>query len=222
MLDEAKLFEGIAAVLFDLDGTLVDSNEAHAKAWVEVFAEQDRQLDLFDVTRLIGMGGDKLIQRAIGENDPEIVKQLEQRHTEIFLEKYLGDVYPFDKANEIIVYFRQRGLVILLATAANSQVRDALLKRGDLQEQFLELPNSEDVEESKPAPDLLLACLNGHELEPHQCLLIGDSPYDGEAAAEAGMRFLGVESGGWHGGSLPTAAYVSTNVAALYRTLGQN
>lgn len=222
MLDEAKLFEGIAAVLFDLDGTLVDSNEAHAKAWVEVFAEQDRQLDLFDVTRLIGMGGDKLVYRAIGENDPDVIKRLEQRHAEIFLEKHLGDVYPFDKANEIIVYFKQRGLIVLLATAANSKVRDALLKRGDLQEQFHELPDSEDVEESKPAPDVLLACLNGHELEPHQCLLIGDSPYDGEAAAQAGMRFLGVESGGWNGGSLPTAAYVSTNVAALYRTLGHS
>lgn len=220
MLDEAKLLEGIAAVLFALDGTLVDSNEAHAKAWVEVFAEHDRQLDLFDVTRLIGLSTDKLIQRAIGETDPEIVKQLEQRHTEIFLEKYIGDVYPLDKANEIIVYFKQRGLIVLLATSANSKIRDALLKRGDLEEQFHDLPSSEDFEESKP--NTLLACLNGHELEPNQCLLIGDTPYDGEAAAQAGMRFLGVESGGWNGSSLPNAAYVSTNVAALYRTLGQH
>lgn len=219
MTDTTKLFQGIAAVLFDLDGTLVDSNEEHAKAWVEVFAEHGHELNLFDVTRLIGMGGDKLIQKAIGTIAPEQVKELEKRHEEIFLEKYLQDVYPLDKANELIVLLKERGLTVLLATAANDKVRDALLARGDLKDQFLERTSSDEIEESKPAPDTLLACLEGHELEPHQCLLIGDTPYDGEAAAQAGMRFLAVETGGWNAGSLANAAGVYASISALYRSL---
>ncbi len=219
MTDTTKLFQGIAAVLFDLDGTLVDSNEEHAKAWVEVFAEYGHELNLFDVTRLIGMGGDKLIQKAIGTTAPEQVKEMEKRHEEIFLEKYLHDVYPLDKANELIVLLKERGLTVLLATAANDKVRDALLARGDLREQFHELTDSDEAEESKPAPDTLLACLEGHELEPYQCLLIGDTPYDGEAAAQAGMRFLAVETGGWNAGSLANAAGVYASISALYRSL---
>ena len=215
MLDEAKLFQGIAAVIFHLDGTLVDSNEALAQAWVEVFAERGHHLELFDVSRLIGLESGQLIQRAIGESAPEAVQTLEARHTEIVLSQHVGDIYPFDKANELIVLLKQKGLLVWLASSSNKAVREALLKRGGLEEQFPDQPDA------KPS-DRLLACLAGHEIEPQQCLVIGDTPYDGEAATQAGMRFLGLESGGWNGGSLPTAAYISTNIAALFRSLSQS
>ena len=222
MADYNKLLQGIAAVLFDLDGTLVDSNEAHARAWVEVFAENGYELDLFLVKSLIGMGGDRLVRRAIGETSEEEIERLDKRRSEVFRQKYLQDVYPFDKANELIVLLKERGLVVLLATAAGREDRDALLARGDLEGQFHGGADSDKVENSKPAPDTLLACLQDHELEPAQCLLVGDTPYDGHAAYEAGMRFLAVETGGWTAEHLKTAELVVPSVAAIYRALSAN
>lgn len=214
-----KFLEGIAAVLFDLDGTLVDSNLAHAKAWVDVFAENGHKLDLHIVKSLIGMGGDKLIVAAIGDVGPEKTEALDKRRGEVFREKYLREVYPIDKANELIVLFKERGLLTLLATAASNEDREALLERGGLQGQFQDVVDADEVEESKPAPDTLLACLQGHELEPGQCLLIGDTPYDGQAAYQAGMRFLAVETGGWNAEGLMNAHMVVPSVTAIYRTL---
>jgi HAD superfamily hydrolase (TIGR01509 family) len=214
-----KLFEGIAAVLFDLDGTLVDSNEAHAKAWVEVFAEDGHSLDLATIQSLIGMGGDKLVAQAIGEVPDEHSQALDKRRSQIFRDKYLHEVYPIDKANELIVVLKERGLTVLLATAAGKDDRQALLQRGGLEGQFQDMTDADQVDESKPGPDTLLACLQGHELEPRQCLLIGDTPYDGEAAHNAGMRFLAVETGGWNSEGLLNAAMVVPSVTAIYNAL---
>ncbi len=212
-----KLLQGIAAVLFDLDGTLVDSNEAHAKAWVEVFAENGHELDFYIVKSLIGMGGDKLISTAIGTVSEEKSQALNKRRGEVFREKYLSEVYPVDKANELIVLFRERGLLTLLATAASKEDREALLERGGLQGHFQDLVDADQVDESKPAPDTLLACIQSHVVSPRQCLLIGDTPYDGQAAYDAGMRFLGVETGGWNAEGLPNAHMVVPSVTAIYR-----
>ncbi len=216
-----KLFEGIAAILFDLDGTLVDSNEAHARAWVEVFSEYGHEMELPTVKSLIGLGGDKLLREAIGEVDEEQADAMEKRRSEVFLQKYLRDVVPVDKANELIVLLKDRGLRVLLATAASQKDREALLARGDLDGQFHGGADADQVEESKPAPDTLLACLEGTELEPRQCLLIGDTPYDGQAAHEAGMRFLAVETGGWTADRLTNAAMVVPSVTAMYKALSR-
>jgi HAD superfamily hydrolase (TIGR01509 family) len=214
-----KILEGIAAVLFDLDGTLVDSNEAHARAWADAFAEHGHTLDLFIIKSLIGMSSDKLITQAVGRQSEAEVEALTRRRSEIFHEKYLQDVYPIDKANELIVLLKNRGLRVLLATAADKKDREALLRRGRLQGQFQGGADASDVEESKPAPDTLLACLEGHELEPSQCLVIGDTPYDGRAAHDAGMRFLGVETGGYNRDTLSNAAKVVPSVTAIYHAL---
>lgn len=214
-----KLFEGVAAVLFDLDGTLVISNEAHAKAWVDVFADHGHKLDLATVKSLIGKGGDKLVRDAIGEVSEEQVETLDKRRSEIFRETYLREVTPVDKANELIVLLKDRGLRVMLATAAGKEDRDALLARGDLKGQFHDAADADQVDESKPAPDTLLACLEGTELRPEQCLLIGDTPYDGQAAYQAGMKFLAVETGGWTADGLGNAAMVVPSVTAIYRAL---
>ena len=219
MITYEKLFEGVAAVLFDLDGTLVDSNDEHAKAWVDVFAEYGHQLDFSIIKSLIGLGGDKLIEQAIGSVPDEQAEAMDKRRSEVFRDKYLQDVYPVDKANELIVLLKERGLTVLLATAAGKEDREALLKRGGLEGQFQGGADADQVEESKPAPDTLLVCLEGHELEPSQCLLIGDTPYDGEAAHRAGMRFLGVETGGYNSDKLSNAAKVVPSVTAIYHAL---
>lgn len=206
-------------MLFDLDGTLVDSNEAHAKAWVDVFAEYGHTLDLYIVKSLIGLGGDKLVEAAIGAVSQELSEALDKRRGEVFRERYLQEVYPIDKGNELIVLLKGRGLTVMLATAAGKEDREALLARGNLKGQFHGGADADKVEESKPAPDMLLACLEGHELEPKQCLLIGDTPYDGEAAHRAGMRFLAVETGGWTADRLGNAAMVVPSVTAIYHAL---
>lgn len=214
-----RVLEGIAAVVFSLDGTLVDSNEQRARAWVETFAEFGHEVEFFLVKPLVGMGPRRLIAQAIGEVPEGELQALEARHSEIFMQKYLPDVYPMDKANELIVALKERGLVVMLATMATHQECLALLQRGDLKEQFQQMTDADQVDRTKPHPEILLASLRGHELEPGACLLIGDTPYDAEAAFEAGMRFVGVETGGWDSTRLTPAALVAPSVGALYRAL---
>ena len=213
------IFAGVTAVLLDLDGTLVDSNEQKAQSWVDVFAEHGRTVDLFIVKSLIGLGADNLVAKAIGTVSEEMSRSMERRRSEIFLEKYLPSVIPIDKSNELVVRLKDKGLQVILVTAAEGEERKALLRRGGLEKQFAEIVSADQVRHSKPAPDLLLACLEGHEFPPAQCLLVGDTPYDAEAAYQAGMKFLGVETGGYNAERLTPAAAVVPSVTALYHAL---
>jgi phosphoglycolate phosphatase-like HAD superfamily hydrolase len=210
----SKLLEGISAVIFDLDGTLIDSHEAQARAWQDVFSECGHSLDLALVKSLLGLPADQLIARAIGPIPEKERVGIDQRRSEIFLDRYLHDAFPVDKANELILLLKSRGLAVLLWTAADPWERDALLERAELEGQF-HLCNQPEASASRS----LLGCLQGHELEPHQCLLIADTPHDGSAAQDAGMTFLGVETGGWNAGSMPNATMVVPSLAAIYRGL---
>jgi HAD superfamily hydrolase (TIGR01509 family) len=187
-----------SAVLFDIDGTLVDSNDAHAHAWVEAFAEFGVRVDFDKVRRSIGMGGDKLLPAVSGiTEDSPLGEQISKRRREIFKTKYLPRLRPFAGARELVAAVKARGLKAVAASSAKRDELESLLRVADVSDLISETTSSDDAEESKPDPDIVKAALKKAKASPADALLIGDTPYDMEAAARAGVDVIAFRCGGW-------------------------
>ena len=188
----------IQGVILDVDGTLVDSNDAHAHAWVDAFAEFDFDVPYERVRSLIGMGGDNLLPEAIGvEKDSPVGEALAKRRGEIFKERYLKTVNPFRGTRDLLERMRAEGLEIAIGTSAQEDELKALLETADVVDLIDTKATSDDAESSKPDPDIIHAALKRLQLPPAQVLMVGDTPYDIEAAGRAGVRTVAFRSGGW-------------------------
>lgn len=181
-------------VLLDIDGTLVDSNYQHTVAWQRAFAEHGVTAPAWRVHRAIGMGGDRLVEHVAG---PEV----EERHGDAIrtawkeaADQLLGEVRPLDGAVELLDALRSRGLTVALATSGKPDHTAYAMDALDARERIDHLTTSEDVDASKPDPDLLVAALEA--VSGRRALMIGDSVWDGLAARRAGMTFLGMLTGG--------------------------
>jgi HAD superfamily hydrolase (TIGR01509 family) len=188
----------IKAVLFDVDGTLVDSNDAHAAAWVKAFDEHGVTVDPALVRRCIGMGGDKLMPAVSGiEPESPLGESIAKRRGEIFMNELLPTVKPFKDADDLVAAIKERGLKAVAASSAKKEELQALLELSDTTSLMDETTSSDDADESKPAPDIVEAALTRAHVAPHEAIMIGDTPYDIEAATRAGVRAIAFRSGGW-------------------------
>jgi HAD superfamily hydrolase (TIGR01509 family) len=208
------------AVIFDIDGTLVDSNDAHARAFVEAFAEQGVAVPIGKVRRLIGMGSDKLIPAATGVSyESDRGRSLADRKKEIFKEKYLRDLKPFPRVRELLEELRRRGLHLAAASSAEPDELKALLKIAGASDLLESRASSGDAEESKPDPDIVLAAVKKTGLGPAECLMVGDTPYDVEAAGRAGVPIVALRCGGWRDEDLRGTVAVYQDPADLLKNL---
>jgi HAD superfamily hydrolase (TIGR01509 family) len=199
----------ISAVLLDVDGTLVDSNDAHAKAWVEAFAESGITVPFDDIRRLIGMGGDKLMPAVSNlTDDSSLGKQIAERRGEIFLRKYLPDIQPFRDADRFVAALKDRGFTVVAASSAKKHELRPLLERAGARWLLDDETSSDDAEESKPAPDIIEAALQRAKASPSDTLMVGDTPYDIESALRAGVRTIAFRSGGWQDPDLAKAVAI--------------
>ena len=188
----------IKAVLFDVDGTLVDSNDAHAEAWVRAFREFNVTVDPIEVRRSIGMGGDKLMPRVSGiEEESELGTKIADRRGEIFRTELLPKLKPFNNADRLVAAIAGRGLTAVAASSAQKDELTALLDIAGAKTLMDAWTSSDDAEQSKPAPDIIHAALQQADAEPTQAVMIGDTPYDVAAARSAGVRVIAFRSGGW-------------------------
>lgn len=186
------------AVLLDVDGTLLDSNDAQADAFVEAFSECGFDVPWERVRGLIGKGGDKLIPEAGGlPPDDPWVERVKERKKAIFAERYLPAIRAFPGARDLVVRLRDAGFEVVVATSASEEEAQALLAQGGLDDLLPNRTSASDAEESKPDPDIVQGALEKAGCPPEEAILLGDTPYDAEAAARAGVRFVGVRSGGW-------------------------
>ncbi|HUQ99900.1 MAG TPA: HAD family hydrolase [Gemmatimonadaceae bacterium] len=208
----------LRGVIFDVDGTLVDSNDAHAQSWVDTFAETGYNVP-FDVVRpLIGMGGDKLLPKATGiEIDSDEGKKLAKRRSEIFHKDYLPHLKPLEGSRDLMLRVRAEKLKRVVATSAKEDEVEGLLKAAQVADLMQEKATASDAKRSKPDPDIIKAAIEESDLPSSDLVMIGDTPYDVEAATRAKLRVIAFRSGGWKDADLHGAAEIYDGPADLLR-----
>ena len=206
----------IHAVIFDVDGTLVDSNDAQARSWVDALKEFGYSVPYEKVRLLIGMGGDKVLPETIGvQKDSEKGKQISKRRGEIFKEKYLPNVQPFPDAQKLLDRMRKQGLKLAIATSAQPDELRPLLQIVGAADLIEDKTSARDVKSSKPDPDVMQVALKRVGYPPNEVVMIGDTPYDIEAARKAGVGTIAFRCGGWSDSDLAGAIAIYNDPADL-------
>jgi len=210
----------ITAVLFDIDGTLVDSNDHHVLAWKEAFAGIGARFDRQVIHDQIGKGTDMLVPTLLPDLDEEAQERLGKAHGDAFKARYLAEVKPFPDARDLLVRTHAAGLRVVLASSASKDELDHYLDLLDARELVSETTSADDVERTKPAPDIFATALDKIGSPPaDEVIVIGDTPYDVEAAGKCGVAAIAVRSGGFGDDVLTQAGAVAIHddVAALLR-----
>jgi HAD superfamily hydrolase (TIGR01509 family) len=213
----------IRGVILDVDGTLVDSNDAHARAWVEALAENGITVSFEEVRGRIGEGGDKLLPEVSGiRTDTPQGKKLEQRRKEIFETRYLPSLRPTPGAHELLEHMHARGLKLVVASSAKKDELTPLLRVCGAEELIEQQTSSDDAEHSKPDPDIVQAALGELGMPAEQVVMLGDTPYDVASASRAGVAVIAFRCGGWSDAELQPALRVYDNPADLLRHYEQS
>ncbi|TVP78515.1 HAD family hydrolase [Thioalkalivibrio sp.] len=206
----------VRAVILDLDGTLLCSNDAHAQAFLEAGREMGVNVDFDAIRRLIGKGGDKLIPEAFGfSSESEPGQRLSTRKKEIFMARYLDQLAPTPGARDLLLRLRDEGIRRVLATSSGESSVNRLLKQAGVEDLIEEAASSSDVQASKPDPDIVKVAMEKLGVPAEQVVMLGDTPYDVEAAARAGIRLIALRSGGWSDRELRGAAAIYDDPADL-------
>jgi HAD superfamily hydrolase (TIGR01509 family) len=189
----------IGAVLFDVDGTLIDSNDLHAAAWREAFSHFGVDIPFDEVKQQIGKGGDNLIPTLLPE---ELVEEkqdeIDDFRSELFKRDYLPRAVPFPDVRALMERLYGDGKKIVLASSAKGPEVDYHLELIGAHDLVSSTTSADDVEHSKPCPDIFAAALaKVKPLGPDEVVVVGDSPYDIEAAKKLGIRTIGFRSGGF-------------------------
>ncbi len=187
----------VRVVLLDIDGTLLLSNDAHARAWVGAFAAQRYDIPFERVRALIGKGGDKLIPELSGlDPKSDEAGAMSARRAELFRAE-LPTLRPTLGARELLLALRDAGLMLVVATSATAPEVTALLEQAGVDDLIQAAASSDDAESSKPDPDIMQAALAEAGAHPSHAVLLGDTPYDIEAALRARVPTIALRCGGW-------------------------
>jgi HAD superfamily hydrolase (TIGR01509 family) len=208
----------VRGVLLDIDGTLLDSNDAHARAWTEIFRRHGLDIPYERVRPLIGKGADKLLPALTGLDDEcALGRRLSEERKALFKGEYLPRLEPTPGARALVERLHGEGLRLVVATSSSGDELGLLLRQAGV-EDLLGAATSADDGDSKPDADIIEAALGKGKLRPGQALMIGDTPYDIEAAARAGVRTVALRCGGWwDDAALAAAVAIFDSPAALLR-----
>jgi HAD superfamily hydrolase (TIGR01509 family) len=203
----------IQAVLFDVDGTLIDSNDLHATAWRETFLKFGVDIPLDEVRSQIGKGGDNLIPALL---PPDLVEsrqeEIEQYRSDLFKRDYLPRVVPFPGVRELFERIYADGKKIVLASSAKGEEVEFHLGIIGAADLVVDTTSADDAEHSKPDPDIFAAALKKlGSIGVEEAIVVGDSPFDMEAARKLGLKTIGFRSGGF-----PDEALLEAGAAELY------
>jgi HAD superfamily hydrolase (TIGR01509 family) len=188
----------IRGVIFDLDGTLVDSNELHVLAWQETFRHFGKEIPIERLREQIGKGGDQYLPVFLDEREMrEFGDEAEKLRGEVFKKKYLSRVKPFPKVRELFEKLRAEGKKIALASSGKETEVRHYAKQLEIGGLFDSMTTVDQVAQSKPKADVFIAALNLLALSPSEAVAIGDTPYDVAAAKKIELPVIGVLSGGF-------------------------
>jgi HAD superfamily hydrolase (TIGR01509 family) len=200
----------IRAALFDIDGTLIDTVDLHAAAWQQAFEHFGKEVAYDEVRAQIGKGGDKLIPAFLSEEEEErFGADLEEYRSGLYLRDFLPLATPFPGARELVERVYRAGIAVALASSCKKAELDQNLQLVGIEGLLSAAITSDDIEESKPSPDVFEAALDRVGVAAHEALAIGDSPYDAIAAARAGVRTVGLLCGGFPPESLREAGCIA-------------
>jgi HAD superfamily hydrolase (TIGR01509 family) len=204
------------AVIFDVDGTLVDSNDAHAAAWMQAIIESGRRVEFSRVRPLIGMGGDKLLPEAAGiaADSPE-GEAIDARRREIFQTEFLPQLKPTRGAKDLLEWLRDDRMTLVVASSASKPELEKLLRVAGAEKLMESTTSSDDADRSKPDPDIVKVALEHTGCPPAEAIMIGDTPYDVEAALRAGIDIIALRCGGWTDPELTGALAIYADPADL-------
>ena len=186
------------SVLLDLDGTLVDSVFLHVVTWHRALKEGGHSVPAWKIHEGIGMGSERIVPWLLGRHSDD-AEALSDAHKKLFLER-AGELVPTPGAQALLEDLRTREIPFLVATSAGGEMAEALLEA--LGEPDLDTFNADNVESSKPAPEMLAAALDELGVSADDATMVGDSPWDAEAAERIGVRMLAVRTGGFGDGRL--------------------
>ncbi|AUZ87661.1 HAD family hydrolase [Arthrobacter sp. TmT3-37] len=183
-------------VLFDVDGTLVDSNYQHTLAWWQAFRRFGHDVPMAEIHRAIGMGGDKLVAHLLGEDrDADQDAELDATHGAVF-STYWPGLRSFEGAADLVRRCADDGLTVVLASSASQQELGVLRRIIGADEAISAATSSSDAENSKPSPDILRAALDAGGLDAADAVFVGDSVWDVRAASDLKIPTIGLASGG--------------------------
>ena len=206
----------VRAVLFDIDGTLIDSNDAHAHAWLDALRGHGKSVPFELVRSKIGMGGDKLLLDVAGIDHESVEgRSITERRVAILKAHYLDDVGPFPGARVLVDRLRSRGLVCAAVTSAKASDVADLLRIAAVADLLDPVITSDDADRSKPDPDLVELAVEKLGLTTGECVFIGDTPYDVQAATRAGVATIAMRCGGWRDEDLRGAIAIYDGPADL-------
>src|SRR3954453_7464515 len=180
-----------AGILFDVDGTLVDTNHLHVVAWWHAFRAHGHTIPMRRLHETIGQGSDRLVETILGHADEDVANA----HTD-FYGPFLPPLAPLAGAADLLRATKRAGLAVVLATSASAKEADHLRAALHADDVIDEITNKDDVEESKPDPDIVRTALDKAGLDPANALFVGDTVWDVEAARRADLDCVAVLTGG--------------------------
>jgi HAD superfamily hydrolase (TIGR01509 family) len=202
------------AFIFDVDGTLVDSVAIHAETWQRAFREFGHEIAFDELRGQIGKGGDELMPVFLPKAELEAKGEaITGRRAEILKQDYLDHIAPFPKVRELFQRLRDDGFKIVLASSAEGEQLAAYKRKAEIEDLSENETSSDDVERAKPHGDIFQAALDTLEgISPGDAIVVGDTPYDAEAAAKVGLRTVGVLCG-----AFPEADLRKAGCIAVYK-----
>ena len=206
----------IKAILFDIDGTLVDSNDLHVLAWEEAFAGEGHRFDRQQLHDQIGKGADNLVPTLLPGSDEDTAERLGDAHGAIFKRRYLDQVRPFPGARDLLARAHAAGQKVVLASSASKEELEHYVDLLDARALVDAATSIDDVGSSKPAPDIFATAVGKLEgVDPQEAIAVGDTPYDIEAAGKSGIATVALRSGGFPDDALAEAVAIFDDAAAL-------
>jgi HAD superfamily hydrolase (TIGR01509 family) len=186
------------AAIFDVDGTLLDSNDLHARAWQDAFRKWGKEIPFEKIRRQIGKGGDQLMPVFLSKEELEkLGHELSEWRTKHFLKTYLPKAKPFPKVRELFQELLRRGKQIALASSAKGEELEQYKRILHIEDLIHAQTTKDDAEKSKPHPDIFVAALGRLGVDADDAIAVGDTPYDAIACRRAGIRFVGLRCGGF-------------------------
>ncbi len=210
------------AVLFDIDGTLIDSVDLHAQAWKEALARFGKNVSYDAVRSQIGKGGDQLLPEFLDADERErFGDDLEEYRSGLYQRSYLPWAKAFPQTRELLARLKQSKLLVGIASSCNRAELGYYLRLVGGASLVDAVTTKDDVDRSKPFPDVFEVCLEKLGLDAADAIAVGDSPFDAEAAARAGLQAVGLLSGGFSERALEAAGCIAiySDVAELLARL---